>query len=126
MARDDRFSYALVADPGVALHLGSGHSRNGPPAGNFDLEAQLVAGADRLAELGTIDSSKDHNLVAAVFDFGQQQCASSLRDSFDDQYPRHDRQTGKMPIEEWFVDGDVLDGDNSFFSLEFQYPVDQQ
>jgi hypothetical protein len=126
LAGNDGFRYALVADPGIALHPGGGHPWNRAPAGDFDFQPQLIARTDGLAEFGAVDSGKDHDLVAAVFDFGQQQCAASLRNGLDNQHAGHDGQAGKMSGEERLVNRHVLDGDNSLFSLEFQHPVDQQ
>ena len=40
--------------------------------------------------------------------------------------PGHDRQAGKVPHKEWFVDRDVLDRHDPLFALELEHAVNQQ
>jgi hypothetical protein len=49
-----------------------------------------------------------------------------LGDGLHYQHAGHDGQAGKMAVEKWLVDGDVLDGDDALFAFEFENTVDEQ
>ena len=119
------FSYHLVADFRVALHLGSSQSGDGAPAFDYDFQSQLVARTHRPSELRALDAGEDHDLVVAILDFVQQKRPAGLRDGFDDQHAGHDRQTGKVSGEEWLVDRDIFHRDDALFPLQLQHAVDQ-
>jgi glutamate carboxypeptidase len=108
------------------LHFGGGHAWNGAPSRHTHFHAQLIPGADRPAEFRALDSGKYHHLVVAVFYFGEQQCATRLRDGFHDQDAGHDRKSRKMSYEERLIDGDILDGDDVLFTLQFQDAVNEE
>src|SRR5947209_8428294 len=126
LAGYDCLGYLLIAYESVALHLGGGHSRYRPPAGNGHFHAQLVSGADRLAKLRALDPGEDHHFFAAILNFGEEESATRLCDSLDDENSRHDRKSGKVSHEKRFVDGDVLDGDYPLAALQFEDAIDQQ
>ena len=54
------------------------------PVEDSDFDTELIAGNDRLAELGLLDAGEDHELGVAVRNLGEEQRAASLRDGFDD------------------------------------------
>ena len=74
-----------------------------------DLERQPVARHDLQPELGVVHAAQpgapDRRAVGAV----HQQDGRDLGQRLDHQDARHHRRAGEMPLEEVFVDGDVLD-----------------
>ena len=79
-----------------------------------------------MTETGTLDSGKDHKLVFAILDFGEQQRAPGLGNRLHNEHTRHDRQIGEVTGEEWFIDGHIFDGHNARFAREINYSVNQQ
>ena len=73
------------------------------PSVERHLEPQTVAGHDLLAELGVVHAAQRRPAPPAIRkrrDLGQR---------LDHQHRRHQWRAGKVPLEELFVDGDVLD-----------------
>ena len=77
------------------------HDRTAPPIERH-LELEPIAGHDLPAEFRVVDAAQRH---AAR----RQQQRRHLGERLDHQHRRHQRRAGKMPLEELFVDGDVLD-----------------
>jgi len=61
-----------------------------------------------------------------ILDLGQKQCPASLGNGLDNQHTGHNRRTRKMAGEKWFIDAHILNGDDSFPTLKFDDPVNQQ
>jgi hypothetical protein len=49
-----------------------------------------------------------------------------LRQPFDDEHPRHDRELREMPLEERLVDGHALDADGALVAIHVDDAVDHQ
>ena len=64
--------------------------------------------------------------MITVWNLGQQQCSARLRNRLDDQNSRHDWQAGKVSLNKWLIDRNVLDRHNSLLALEINYTVNQQ
>src|SRR6185437_16109802 len=101
------FTSQLVSDVNIALHLDCG----GAPGENVHLDAKLIAGRNRLAELRAFDAGEYHELLAAIGNFSEQERSAGLGDSLDDQYSRHDGKPGKVSHEIWFIRGYIFDRD---------------
>src|ERR1700739_2301930 len=126
LTRDYRLGDFLASYESVSLHLRGSHAGYIAPIFQFHFQPQLITGADRPAKFRALDSSEDHDLVAVIDNFPQQQRSASLRNCFHDQNARHDRQPGKVPHKERLVDGDVLDGNDPFPALQFEDAVNEQ
>src|SRR5690242_15037742 len=85
LAGDGRLACQLVSDVSMPLQFHRVYS----PYQHVHLDAQLVAGLDRLAKLRFFDPGEDHEALVPIGDFGEQQCAGGLRDRFDHEYSRH-------------------------------------
>ena len=83
-----------------------------------DLEAQPIARHHLLAELGVLDAAQQDPAVA-------HEQRRDLRQRLDHQHARHQRHPGKVPLEELFVDGDVLDRDDPATRFELRDLVHQ-
>src|SRR5262249_21718873 len=51
---------------------------------------------------------------------------AGLRHRFDCEYTRHDGSIWKMPVEEWFINCDVLQRDDPFVPINLENAVDQE
>jgi len=80
-ARDDDFGNFFVVDVSNALHADCVAA----PGFYLNFDSQLIAGNNGAAEAGFFDSGEDHQLVLAIGNLGEQQCAASLGYGFDDQ-----------------------------------------
>src|SRR5262245_49813976 len=88
---------------------------------------KVVAGQHGLAELGAVYPHEIDELRLVIgLEIRNAQRPCGLRQSLDDENARHDREAGKMPLEEGFVDGDALDADAAFIAIHFDQAVDQQ
>ena len=96
------------------------------PVEDVDLDAELVAGDDGLAEAGVVDAGEDHELGVAVGDFGEQERAAGLGDGLDHEDAGHDGEVGEVAGELGLVDGDVLDGDDALLALDLEDAVDEE
>ena len=126
LAADDGFGHTLGADVDNSFHADGDHARPRPPALQLYFDAELVAGHHRAAEFSPLDPGEHDEFVLPFFHFRQQQCPARLGDGFHDQHARHDGQVGKVPGEEGFVDGHILDGHDPLLALDLDYAVDQQ
>ena len=100
--------------------------RAGPERQHVHLDADLIAGRDRPAELGALDAGKDHQLFVAVGHLGHHDDAAGLGHRLNHQHAGHDGIAGKMALKERLVDGHVLDGHQALGRLELDDPVDQR
>ena len=57
---------------------------------------------------------------------GHHEDAAGLRHCLNDQDTRHDGVAGKMTLEKWLIDGDILDRNKALGRLKFDDPVDEQ
>ncbi len=57
---------------------------------------------------------------------GQQQDPTRLGDRFHHQHTRHDGIVRKMTLEEWFIDGNVLDRHDAPPGADLEHAVDQE
>ena len=83
----------------------------GPPASERDLEAKAVARDDLATELRVVDPAQVHSSVGGRVAPLEQEQGRHLRQRLEHQDAGHERGARKMALEELFVDGDVLDGD---------------
>src|SRR6266702_1581207 len=92
-----------------------------------DLDAQLISGRHRFAEAGIVDRHKVGNLLSDCF-IGSQipHDAGYLGHGLDDQYARHYRVSGKMPLEKRFVDRDIFYTYATYSMVHFNNPVYHQ
>ncbi len=56
---------------------------------------------------------KTMSLDSTVGDFVEEESAAGLSDGFDHEDAGHDGVAGEMALEELFVEGDVLEGDDA-------------
>jgi hypothetical protein len=117
-----RLGRDLILDKRSRLRLRQPPTHRAEP----HLEAQLVAGDDLLPELGVIDAAQRtprrwRRLVPL-----EQENTGHLEERFDQQHAGHDRQARKVTLEEFFVDGDVLDRDEPNARLVLHDRVDEE
>ena len=112
----------LIADVGGGL---SARQRRAAPA-ERNLQAQHVARDDLAPELGVVDAAEiDAGIGRRVLTV-QQQDGRDLRPRFEHQDGRHERRARKVALEEFLVDGDVLDGDQPAAGLVLGDRVNQR
>ena len=116
------FDHGLAVDFGKRRGL---HQRPARGAERHD-QLQLVAGDDVLAELGAVDAAQLDAGVVAPVHFIEQQQRRRLRQRLDHEDRRHQRLVRKMSLEEIFVDGDVLEGDQPLSRLVLGDGVDEE
>ena len=75
----------------------------------FKLESQCVTREHRFAELGVVDAHEVDKLPFGIVYRTEKQNSAGLGHRLDDENRRHDRMTGKVAHEEWFVERYVLD-----------------
>ena len=81
-----------------------------PPAANRDLEPQPVAGHDLAPELRVVHAAQvDPPLRRAPLAL-EQENRRHLGQRFEHQHAGQRRRPREVPLKEFFVDGDVLDG----------------
>ena len=121
-AHDGGLADDLALDGYDALHSDG----VGAPVEHLHLDAELIAGNDRAAELGGIDAGEDHQLVVAVGDLGEQERAAGLGDGFDHEDAGHDGVVGEVALELGLVERDVFDGDDALLALDLDDAVDEE
>src|SRR5439155_26699507 len=100
---------------------------DGLTANHFHHNPHLIARDDRPPEFGFIDTHEvDKGFAEVGVLFKQAQNRAGLRHGFDRQNPWHDRRARKMAAEEWLVDGDVLERDDTFIRVDLENAVDQE
>jgi hypothetical protein len=93
---------------------------------HIDFDAQLIAGDDRAAEARVIHGSHVHKLVVAILHFAEQEQSADLGYRFDNQDTGHYGFAWKMTLKEVFVNGDVLDSDDTLLWFHFFDGVDEK
>ena len=108
--RRDRVRPRQLAAPGAERHLEPQPiARHHLPPELRIVHAAQVGVPGRLA-VGAVD----------------QEQRGDLRQRLDHEHARHQRRAGKVPLEEIFVDGDVLDGDEPLAGLVLGDRVDER
>ena len=91
------------------------------------MEMHRVAGHHRLAKARLVDRHEEHQLACVgVAKVVQHQRTRRLRHGLDEKNARHHRAAWEMPLEEWFVDGDILDRRAALLAVEIDHLVNQQ
>ena len=121
-AGEGGFAGEFAVDVGFAFHA----ALTGAEGEDVDFKAELVAGGDGSAEFSAFDAGEDDEFLFAVGDFGEEEDATGLCHSFDDEDAGHDGVAGKVSIEEFFVNGDVFDGHDAFSGVELHDPIDEE
>ena len=101
------FGDDLVADNRRRLRA----RQRGAPLAERDLQPQLIARKHLAPELGVVDAAQVDPRVGRRVLAVQQQHRRHLRERLEHHHARQHRSARKMPLEEFFVDRDVLDGD---------------
>src|ERR1700674_151106 len=126
LASHNGLGHALVAHVSDTFHTHGDAASRWVPRLHFNFEPQLVTGNHGAPEASLLDARKHHQLVAAVFHFGEQQRAPCLGDGLNDKHARHNGLIGKVSGKKRFIDSDVLDRDNALPARKVKYAVDQQ
>src|SRR5262245_31207544 len=108
-AHDFGFGDDVAVDGRLAGHLGD----RGFALEQRHLEAQLVAGHNRTAELCVLDGYQEHQLFVAILDAFEDEDAGCLRHRFNDEDAGHDGKIRKMSAKKRLVGGHVLDADDT-------------
>src|SRR5262245_40288991 len=88
---------------------------------------KMVPGQHGLAKLCPVYPHEINELRLVIgLEVRNAQGACGLGQPLDDQYAWHDREAGKVPLKEGFIDGDALDADAALIAVHFNEPVDQQ
>ena len=103
----------LGFDDGLAVDFGHGRGlarADRVMAPSVTIELQLIAGNDVLAELRAVDATQlDAHARSTAAGRVEQQQRRRLGQRLDHEDGRHQRLARKMTLEEFFVDGDVLE-----------------
>jgi hypothetical protein len=91
-----------------------------------DFKHESVTWHHRPAESGLFDSSEQHKLLVAVFDFSQRQHSADLGQSFHDKNSGHYWSARKMALKEMLVDTYLFDSDYAFTRYQLNYAINQQ
>ena len=89
-------------------------------------EAQPVARHYLPPELRIVDATEVGMARRLAVRSLHQEQRRDLRQRLDHEHARHQRRAGKVSLEEIFVDGDVLDGDEPFAGLVLGYRIDER
>nr|GEU28237.1 hypothetical protein [Tanacetum cinerariifolium] len=97
-------------------------------AQDFDVHFELVARTDRALEARAVDAHEIHHRVFIGRHARglERQQRGRLRHRFDHQHARHHRLVREVAVEEFFVDGDVLDGGDELAFFVREHAVHQQ
>src|SRR6266545_4362341 len=90
------------------------------------LDPELISRQDRPAKLTAIHGGQVQKLLLVLGNDAEEADRGDLSHRFHDQHPRHDRIAGKMPLEEFFVEGHVLNPDHALSLLDLEDPVHQE
>src|SRR4029077_2410394 len=110
----------------VDIRLAFQTSRRDPPGLHHHFNPQLISRHHRTPESRLLDPRKHHQHLVPVWNLGQQQQPSRLRDCFHNQHARHDRLVWKVSLEKRLGDGHVFQRDNTLHPLQFDHAVDQK
>ena len=89
-----------------------------------DLQPQAVARHDLPAKLRVVDAAQVHARLRRRLAVAHEN-RGHLRERLDHQHRGHQRCARKVPLEELFVNGDVLDGDEPTARLVLEDGVDE-
>jgi len=78
-----------------------------------DFQPEAIAGEHLTPELRVVDAAQVDARVRRSGVAMQQEHGGHLRERLEHHDAGQHRRAGKMPLEEFFVDGDVLDGDEA-------------
>lgn len=93
---------------------------------DFGLEPKLISRDDGPPELGFVDLGEEDELGLGIGDRMEEKDPAGLGDGLDDEDAGHDLKLREMALEEGFIVGDVLDGDDGPPRLDVQDPVDEK
>src|SRR4029079_861338 len=116
------FADNFCLDKGLALHL----PKWPPLLHDVDLESQSIAWHDRLSKLRAIDTGQIHRRTRHMPHRLKRQHRTDLSHRFENQYPRHDGTSRKMPLKEGFIDRDVLNPDDPPVRIQLLHAIDQE
>src|SRR6185369_7018294 len=91
-----------------------------------DLEHQGIARNDRATKTCFFDPGKQNQLLIAIFDLAQGQHRADLGQRFDNKHAGHHGRAGKVTLEEWLVDTDLFDSNDSFAGYKLDDAVDEE
>ena len=90
------------------------------------VECQSIAGNHLSSKLGVVDATqRDPRRRRAILAL-EDEDGGDLRQRLDHQDRRHDRHAGKVSLEEFFVDGDILERHEPVAALVLPDGVDQK
>jgi hypothetical protein len=91
-------------------------------AQDLDVHLQLVAGADRALEARVVDADEvHHRVLVRLHAHGHEgQDGRGLGQRLDHQHARHHRLVREVAVEEFFVDGHVLDRGDGLAQFEVE------
>ena len=112
----------------LAFHKGVGFhaSQAALERQHVHLDAQLISGHHRAAELGLLNARKDRQLLLAVRNLVHHDDGPGLCHRLNHQHAGHDRIVGKVALKKGLVHGHILDGYQALAALELNHSVDQQ
>jgi hypothetical protein len=92
-----------------------------------EFQAQLISGFHRPFEFHVVQSGEDKNLgIARPAPGIMGEDRAYLGHSLTDEYSRHDRTIGKMPLKEILIKGDILDTDDLPIAVDLDDAIDEQ
>jgi len=125
-ADDGTGQYRLTSNLAVDKRLGLHATQARLEGKHIDLDAQLVAGGHRAAELGLFNAGEDGQFLVAVGNLVEHDDGAGLGHCFDDQHAGHQRVAGKVALKERLIHGYILDGHQALAALELDDAVNQQ
>ena len=115
------FRHGLIVDERGGAYLGESR----PNAAELDLESEPVARYHLPSEFRVVDAAEPHASARRCGSAIEQQHRRHLDEGLDHQHTGHQRSAREVTLEELFVDGDALDGDQSAARLVFGNRVDE-
>ena len=117
-----RLRYRLLLDKRLCASPGQPR----PDAPESDLQSKSIAGHDLPTELRLVDAAEPDQCRGRRLRTVEQQHRRHLRERLNHQHSRHQRQAREMSLEEFLVDGDVLDCDKPITRPVLGHRVDQE
>jgi len=119
---EDEFAFRRELFAGVGGRLHECHSAPTPAQRDFQPEA--VARYDLPSEFRAVDAAQIHARLRRRLAVAHEN-GGDLRKRLDHEHRRQQRRAWEMPLEELFVNRDVLDGDKSTARLVLEDGVDE-
>jgi glycerol-3-phosphate dehydrogenase (NAD(P)+) len=119
--------HQLAAHCYLAVNRGGSRSSTdaAPHAAKLHFEPQRIPRPHLALEAHAVDPGKEGHLAPVLL--GSQECnRSDLRQRFDDQDAWHHGVIGKVSLEEWLVDRDILDANSANAIFDLFDSVDEQ